>query len=57
MTAPAASADQPTSPPMQPRDFAVLTTPAKPALITTADDGQDDEPACRHLLMPIRTAG
>ena len=36
-----------------------LTTPAKAALITPAGDGQDDdaEPACRHLLMPIRTAG
>jgi DNA polymerase-3 subunit beta len=36
-----------------------LTTPAKAALITPAGDGQDDDagPACRHLLMPIRTAG
>ena len=37
-----------------------LTGPGKPALITPAgDDGQDDdaEPAYRHLLMPIRTAG
>jgi DNA polymerase III beta subunit, C-terminal domain len=36
-----------------------LTTPAKAVLITPAGDGQDDDagPACRHLLMPIRTAG
>jgi DNA polymerase-3 subunit beta len=36
-----------------------LTTPSKAALITPAGDvGQDDEvPAYRHLLMPIRTAG
>jgi len=36
-----------------------LTTPAKAALITPADDGQDDDAglACRHLLMPIRSAG
>jgi DNA polymerase-3 subunit beta len=36
-----------------------LTTPAKAALITPADDdGQDDDagPAYRHLLMPIRCA-
>jgi DNA polymerase III subunit beta len=36
-----------------------LTTPAKAALITPADDDQDDNagPAYRHLLMPIRCAG
>ena len=38
-----------------------LTGPDKAVLITPAgdDDGQGDgaEPACRHLLMPIRTAG
>jgi DNA polymerase-3 subunit beta len=37
-----------------------LTTPAKPALITPADDGGQDNdagPAYRHLLMPIRGAG
>ena len=36
-----------------------LTTPAKAALITPADDGQDDNagPTYRHLLMPIRCAG
>ena len=36
-----------------------LTAPAKAALLTPADDGQDDdaEPAYRHLLMPIRCAG
>ncbi len=38
-----------------------LTTPAKAALFTPADDGdQDDDgagPGYRHLLMPIRTAG
>ena len=37
-----------------------LTGPGKAALITPAsNDGQDDgaEPAYRHLLMPIRTAG
>ena len=37
-----------------------LTGPGKAALITPAsDDGHDDdaEPAYRHLLMPIRTAG
>ena len=36
-----------------------LNGPDKAALITPADDGQDDDagPACRHLIMPIRPAG
>jgi DNA polymerase-3 subunit beta len=36
-----------------------LTTPDKAALFTPADDGQADnaEPAYRHLLAPIRSAG
>jgi hypothetical protein len=35
-----------------------LTTPVKPALITSADDVDQDDagPACRHLLMPIHSA-
>jgi DNA polymerase III subunit beta len=35
-----------------------LNGPDKAALVTPADDGQDDDgPACRHLLMPLRPAG